>query len=302
MTDVVGVVGLGNMGSAIAQTLTRNGFPIVGCDSSLERRSAVSREFGISSVASADMLPAPRTIVLSLPTPAISRSVIAMAGRTCGEGTTIIETSTVGPADMRSAADVCAEFRMSIIDSAVLAGVEQMVAGRATLLLGGDEEIISEVLPILEGFSAKQISFGELGSGMAAKLVNNAVAHALMSVLVEAGALATAAGLSTDDLLRLLTDEEMGIHRPLRARYATRVRQRDYRGGMPISAARKDSELVLQLAQTHKVPLFAIQAAQSVFDMAEASGLGGLDYSSIAQLWERWGVPAADDAAPRNEP
>ena len=57
---------------------------------------------------------------------------------------------------------------------------------------------------------------------------------------------------------------------------------------MPTEAARKDSTLALALAQTSGVPLFAIQGAHTVYELALAGGLGRLDYASIAQLWEGW--------------
>ena len=44
----------------------------------------------------------------------------------------------------------------------------------------------------------------------------------------------------------------------------------------------------LALAQTSGGPLFAIQGAHTVYELALADGLGRLDYASIAQLWEGW--------------
>ena len=56
-------------------------------------------------------------------------------------------------------------------------------------------------------------------------------------------------------------------------------------------AARKDSVLALALAQDSGVPLFAIQASQTVYDIAAASGYGREDYAAIAKIWADWGVP-----------
>ena len=83
----------------------------------------------------------------------------------------------------------------------------------------------------------------------------------------------------------------MGLHRPLTYRYAERIRQGDYAGGMPLDAARKDSVLALQLAQTLGVPLFAIQGSHSVYDIAAAAGYGRDDYAAVAKLWADWGRP-----------
>ncbi len=71
----------------------------------------------------------------------------------------------------------------------------------------------------------------------------------------------------------------------------------DYEGGMSVEAARKDSTLALSLAQAAQTPLFAIQAAHTVYELAMSAGYDRLDYASIARLWEDWtGNPYADDA------
>ena len=61
---------------------------------------------------------------------------------------------------------------------------------------------------------------------------------------------------------------------------------------MPLDAARKDSVLALQLAQTLGVPLFAIQGSHSVYDIGVAAGYGRDDYAVVAKLWADWGCPA----------
>ena len=116
------------------------------------------------------------------------------------------------------------------------------------------------------------------------------IAH-LELCMLEASALATASGVSCEKLIALLSDKQMGLHRPLTYRYAERIVQGDYAGGMPLDAARKDSVLALQLAQTLGVPLFAIQGSHSVYDMAAAAGYGRDDYAAVAKLWADWGCP-----------
>ena len=76
------------------------------------------------------------------------------------------------------------------------------------------------------------------------------------------------------------------MKRPLSGRLAGRVRERRYDGGMPTEAARKDSALALDMARAGGVPLFAMQAADSVYELALRAGLGRKDYASIATLWE----------------
>src|SRR5215469_11452490 len=159
-----------------------------------------------------------------------------------------------------------------------------MAAGRSTLLVGGKAEDLDAAAGVFAALAPRVLRFGDVGSGMAAKVINNAVAHAVMVILVEAAA----TGVALHDLANLLADPDAGLPRPLTHRFVERVLRADYEGGMPTEAARKDSTLALALAQTSGVPLFAIQGAHTVYELALADGLGRLDYASIAQLWEGW--------------
>jgi 3-hydroxyisobutyrate dehydrogenase-like beta-hydroxyacid dehydrogenase len=113
------------------------------------------------------------------------------------------------------------------------------------------------------------------------------VAHAVYVVLSEAVAMATANEIPIPTLVELLGDPEAGLLRPLTHRVAQRLNDRDFEGGMPVDAARKDSELALRLAQSAGIPLFAIQSAHTVYEIALARGMARADYSVIATLWDR---------------
>ncbi|MQA10563.1 MAG: NAD-binding protein [Pseudonocardiaceae bacterium] len=286
----VGLCGLGNMGSVIAGRLSKE-WPVLGFDLDETRRGAAEREHGVRLVDAARDLADADVVVFSLPTPQASLAVLTELP----PGTVVVETSTVNPADMRRGAATGAR----LVDAAILSGVSQAAAGTAPLLVGGAPEDVDAVWPVLTALSEHIVRCGELGSGMAAKVINNAVAHAVMVVLAEAGAMAAATGVSRAELAGLLGGPDGGLVRPLTHRFTERVLRGDYDGGMPTEAARKDSTLALALAQDAGVPLFAVQAAHTVYELGVSEGLARLDYSAIATLWERWtGQALADPQVP----
>lgn len=286
----IAVYGLGNMGYPIAQRLAGR-FAVAVADLNGEQVARAGAEFSAMPCGTG-ILPAVHAVVMSLPSPAASLAVLESIAPLLARGTVVIETSTINPADVLEQRDLLAGHGIDHIDASVLAGVGQMKSGTASLALGGEPGVIARVQDVLDAISARQIHFGPAGAGAAAKVINNAVAHAVMVVVAEAGSLATAAGVDCGKLIDILSDAQMGIQRPLTHRYAERIRSGDYEGGMPLDAARKDSILALQLAQSFGVPLFAIQASHSVYDMASAAGYGRQDYAAIARLWSDWGRPA----------
>jgi 3-hydroxyisobutyrate dehydrogenase-like beta-hydroxyacid dehydrogenase len=295
----VGLFGLGNMGEAIGARLLRLG-PLLAHDPAEERANEVGRRHGIELASGAEEMGDRDVVVLSLPSPAVSRTVVDTLCSTLRAGTVIIETSTINPSDAWDLGRRCGAASLRMVDAAVLSGVSQMAAGTSMLLVGGDDTDIDAVRPVLDAMTPRQRRFGPLGSGMAAKVLNNAVAHAVMVVLVEAGAMAAATGVRGRDLADLLSAPDAGLTRPLTHRFVERILAADYDGGMPTDAARKDSALALELARDAQTPLFAIQAAHTVYELAVSDGLGRLDYAAIATLWEAWtGRPM--DEAPRGE-
>lgn len=288
----IAIYGLGNMGYLVAARLAHEFSLLVFDPDTVQTQRAVA-ELGAMPIRQPQDVAQADAVVLCLPSPAVSRAVLEQIAPHLPKSKVVIETSTVNPDDVQACERMLTAHGVRIIDASILAGVSQMQAGTATLLLGGDKSVVAEVQPVLDAIAAKQIHFGPVGAGAAAKVINNAVAHAVMIVVAEAGSLATAAGVDCQKLIGLLSDAQMGLHRPLTHRYAERVVQGNYEGGMPLEAARKDSTLALQLAQSLGVPLFAIQGSHSVYEMAAAAGYGREDYAAVARLWADWGRPAA---------
>ncbi|SDB96334.1 3-hydroxyisobutyrate dehydrogenase [Raineyella antarctica] len=286
-TRTVGLVGLGNMGAAVASRLATYG-TLLAYDRDEARRTAVAAKVGATACAGLPEVAAAPVVVLSLPSPKISLAVAAELAETMAPGSLVIETSTVNPSDMEQLARILNARGIRVIDAAILSGVAGMEKGTTTLLTSGDEADLADALPVLEAMTPSIKTYGRLGAGMAAKVINNAVAHAVMVVLSEVAALGASAGISLEELVDLLGDPEAGLIRPLTHRVAERVAQGDYQGGMPTDAARKDSTLALEFAQQAGVPLFAIQGAHTVYELALAGGLARQDYASIASLWEQW--------------
>jgi 3-hydroxyisobutyrate dehydrogenase-like beta-hydroxyacid dehydrogenase len=289
----IGLIGLGNMGIAVAARLATVG-ALRAYDRDPARGAQATGLDGVTVVGSVAESAA-HVVVFSLPTPAASHAVLVELLPHLARGSMVIETSTVNPADAWELHRLCRERDVAFLDAAILSGVGQMHEGRSTLLVGGAEADVATAVPLFEAMAETVRHLGPVGAGMAAKVINNAVAHAVMVVLAEAGALAAATGVAAGDLVEMLKAPDAGLLRPLTHRFAERVVGGDYAGGMPTDAARKDSTLALELAQTSGVPLFAIQAAHTVYEIAARQGLGRDDYAAIARLWEQWtGRPIAE--------
>ena len=277
------------MGAALAKRLTM-GYRVVAFDPDPSRQK-VGAGIGVEVAGSTGAVgEAADVVVLSLPRPEISRGAVADLVDAWGDGGgLVIETSTVTPSDARAMHEACVAGGAQFVDAAILSGVALVEAGGSTFLVGGDEDAVRRAQPVLDAVCLSQRRLGPPGAGMAAKVINNAVAHAVYVVLAEATAMAVATGVPVAELVDMLSAEDGGLMRPLTHRIGERLVDRDFDGGMRTDAAYKDSTLALKVAQEHGVPLFATQAAHTVYEIAAGPmGMGAQDYSVLATLWEQW--------------
>jgi 3-hydroxyisobutyrate dehydrogenase-like beta-hydroxyacid dehydrogenase len=284
--QAIGVIGLGNAGLALATPLLR-GFDVVGYDRD-PKRVELARSTGLRMAASAAEVSRDcEIILLSLPSPAASLAAAGELGQGTLKGRLVIETSTVGPHDIDALRDFAVGHGATVVDSAIIGGVHKLAEGKTTFLVGASARDYERARPILEAAAEEIFHLGETGSGMRAKLVNNAIAHTTMVMLLEGAALAVKAGVPVDVFYTLMR-RESGLMRPLTHRFGERIRQQDFEGGMPTANARKDSALALELARELGVPLFTMQASHTVYEMARSHELDRLDYASISKFWEEW--------------
>ncbi|GAA4323920.1 3-hydroxyisobutyrate dehydrogenase [Pigmentiphaga soli] len=283
---LLGMIGLGNAGMALATALLRH-FDLAGYDRDAGR-CAVGREAGVRVAASAAQVVAAAQIVfLCLPTPEASRAAAAAMAEGPLQGRLIVECSTVSPDDVDWLSGFLAGHGATAVDSAIVGGVHRLSEGRTTFLLGASAVDHERVRPVLERVAEKIFYLGPAGSGMRAKVINNAVAHTTMVMLLETAAMCVKAGLPVELFFELMR-RDSGLSRPLTHRLGERVFRQDFEGGMSTANARKDSALALEMARSMGVPLFTVQAAHSVYEVAMGEDLGALDYASISRLWERW--------------
>ena len=286
MIQSVGVIGLGNAGGAVAGALARS-VPVYGFDVDEARRTAAA-DRGIKCTDSVEQVSGQAAaVLLSLPKPEISLAVTGQLVNSGRPPDLIVETSTVTPQDAIDCCNLCRERDIAFVDAAIAGGVASMAAGKITFFLGGNTDDKAKARPLLELVADSVHDLGPTGAGMGTKVVNNAVMHAVMVVLIEAFAMSGKLGIDSQTMVGILNREE-GLLRPLVHRVQERILAGDYAGGMSVTNARKDSVLALETAQHLGIPLFATLAAHTPYEIAESQGLGDRDYAVLAELWSGW--------------
>ncbi|WP_176593969.1 NAD(P)-dependent oxidoreductase [Sphingobium sp. EM0848] len=194
----VGMIGLGDMGAAIASAILGKGFPMVVYDLRPEAVDALVAK-GARGAASVEALAADcDTAILVVVDDAQVRQVVGQLLARPGSLKSIIVSATVLPGTVSDLAEEAAKQGIALLDAPVTGGAEKASRGIITILVGASAEAMAQCRPVFEAFGANIFHLGPPGAGSAAKLVNNLLSIGGNILLLEAMDLARAYGITED--------------------------------------------------------------------------------------------------------
>ena len=186
-TRRIGWIGLGTMGLPMALRLAdKSGCAVHGCDIVPAAMDAFASMGGIPEPDGAALLENSDVVFLSLPGNALVQETLTDAVRRCRRGTAVVDTSSSLPAVIQSCAAQAAARGVELIDCPVSGGAEAAAEGRLSAMCGGSETALARVSPLLACFAARVTHMGSLGSGYAAKLINNLIVGGEITLIAEA--------------------------------------------------------------------------------------------------------------------
>lgn len=302
----LGFIGIGNMGSRIAQRLIGHGYTLSAYDRNFEKASALAR-YGADPASSIADLTHKSDVVLScLASDEVVRSVyIGPDGvfANARPGSIVLEMSTISPGTSRELSRLGCERRLDILDIAISGSTPAAEQGTLTLLAGGDEKIFHSVSSILRVIARQSFYLGPSGSGTTMKLVVNTLLGVGMQAVAEAVAFGEKAGLDRRLLLEVLA--KTAVIAPALAGKLERVEKNDYSPQFPLQLMNKDFHLILETAAEMKVRMPATTAAFQV-NSAEFGEHADADFSIVVEFMERlasfesWRKSAQADSVDRD--
>jgi len=279
---VVGLVGIGLVGSALAERLLAAGFRVIGHDIVAERRERLMSLGGEAAVSSAGVAAKARRVILSLLTSDIVREVIEGPGGVLEADPLpriIIDTTTGDPEASESMAAKLAQRRIAYLDATIVGSSKQIGQGEGAFLVGGEAEPFEECADLFEALSRKVFHVGPSGAGARAKLVVNLVLGLNRAALAEGLAFGGAIGLEPGRVLPLLMST-MAYSRIMDTK-GRRMVEGDFTPEARLAQHRKDVALILDQARKHGQPLPLSEEHLRLLDAAIAAGDGELDNSAV---------------------
>jgi 3-hydroxyisobutyrate dehydrogenase-like beta-hydroxyacid dehydrogenase len=281
----VGLVGLGRMGSRIAQRLAESGLHVTAWDHNPESVAAAAAA-GITVGASARFVAAAGEIVLTCVTEdAGVRTIYSGPGgflEADVRGKLFVEMSTLRPQTGRELAELVRMRGAAFIDSPVLGSISTIPKGALQALVGGAAEDVERARVVHGPLTRNVFHLGPVGSGYAMKLVQNLGLAAFVETLGEALAMGESEGLTLDAMIGILSQSVTANawiqnRRPVLMGEADDVT-------LDIRTMRKDVVSAVATGTQNGVSMPVAAATLSTYAAAVAAGWGAGDIGQIARF------------------
>lgn len=295
---VVGVVGLGHMGAAIALNLASNGHRVLAYDRDPGRAAALHEE-GVEGMATLAGLGACDAVFTSLPDD-VALEAVALDGlvQVMGPDAVHVSMSTVSPGLSRRLAAAHEARCQGYVAAPVLGNPDLARARQLFVLASGAPAALDRVRDILETLGQRLFVIGaDAGAANLLKLGGNVLTATTLQAMAEVLALMEKGGIDPHAAFDVLTNSlfDSKVHRT----YGGKIVDRRYRpAGMAAPLAVKDLRLALAEAEHTAVPMPSASLVHDRLVGLVAGGWGDLDWSALGLLEARdAGLPVEQPAA-----
>ena len=289
MTSTVAVIGLGAMGLPMATRLAER-FAVRGFDIAAERVALAAEAGATPASSAADAVDGADAVLVAVRTGAQLEALLfgedGLAPH-LAEGAVVILTSTVGTDGIDAIAAQLAAHGAQLVDAPLSGGPVRAGEGDLLIVVGATPTALETARPVLDQLASTLSIVGDKpGDGQALKTVNQLLCGVHIAAAAEALALADALGLDRARTLDALTagaaNSFMLGNRGPRALQAYDEDGAEVLSRLDIFV--KDLGIVGDAARRAHLSTPVAAAAEQLFLLGEAQGLGALDDSAVIRV------------------
>ncbi len=287
----VAFVGLGRMGRGMAARLLDAGHELAVFNRTPDRAHHLVEAGARLASSPRNAADGTSVVVVMVSDDDASRSVwLGADGILAGDpapGSYAVECSTLSYDWVLDLAEAVTASGMRYVDCPVTGLPNAAAAGDLTLLVGGDEDDVAAVRPVLDPLCADLVYFGAVGAGTAYKLVINLMGAVQIAAAAEGLALAERAGLDLDQVAAVLATGQAAS--PQVVRNSRRMVAGDHDRDVVFSGRLRRKDAAYGVALAERLGLAAPLGREALrgLDSLVESGLGDQNESSIIEVARR---------------
>lgn len=278
----IGLVGLGLLGSALADRLLSRGWSVTGFDVAAERRGHLDATGG-TAVNSLSEIASFEFILLSLPTSRVVADVVSSLKPELRSGQTIVDTTTGNPDDVELTAEELTRLNVDYLDATVGGSSQQARDGEAIIMCGGQDDAFARCRPLFDDLATRTFHLGLVGSGSRMKLAVNLVLGLNRAVLAEGLMFAESLGLDLTTTLEVLKSGPTWSR--VMDTKGEKMLQSDFSPQARVAQHLKDVRVILEAGSNTGARLPLSSVHQTLLEELVESGSGDLDNSAIIKAF-----------------
>jgi len=279
----VGFIGLGAMGLPMAANLVRKGFAVSAFDLDAAKVAQLAELGAHAASSSAEAARGKDVVFTMLPeTRHVEQVVLGPAGilATMERGSVLVDMSTIDPSGTDRVAAACADRGVRFSDCPVGRLVSHAERGESRFMIGGDDEVVSTIDPLLHAMGTAFYRCGPAGMGTRMKIVNNYMLLVTAQVVSESLVLGSKLGLGPE-IIKDVTAGTTATNGQLQIAFPSKVLKGDTEPGFTIDLTFKDLSLAMTAAAQSRIGLPVGAAAHAVVGAARATKYAAKDFSAL---------------------
>ncbi len=283
---MIGFIGLGIMGSSMAENLVKKGFELIVHNRTKDKAEELIKKGAVWVDSPQEVAEQADIVFTMLANPKVVEEVALGDNgflNHIAKGKLWVDCSTVDPTFSRKMAAEAGKRGVRFMDAPVTGSRLPAKRGELVFLVGGSQENMQEVEPMLKAMG-KEISYqGVIGQGTSMKVIINLMLAQSMAAFAEAVRLGEALGLEKETVVDTLLNGPTTA--PFLKAKKDKVMSQDFSADFPLEHMQKDLQLVSQAAFENNIALPIANAAKELYMMAKQNGFGNQDFSAIYQLF-----------------
>jgi 3-hydroxyisobutyrate dehydrogenase-like beta-hydroxyacid dehydrogenase len=286
MANIIGIIGLGIMGGAMARNLIAGGWTVLGYDTNADQLASLEAS-GLVSCHSVAALAAEAPVILtSLPSPKAVHLTAQAIAASRAPPRIVIEASTLALDDKMAFAATLEAAGHIPLDCPISGTGAQAEARDLVIFASGNSEAIEKLRPCYAAFTKAVHDVGAYGNGTKMKFVANLLVAIHNVASAEAMVLGMKAGLDPAQIAALIPGGAGGS-RIFELRAPMMAAEKYLPATMKIDIWQKDMDVIGRFATSLGVPTPTFSATIPIYAAAQAQGLGAEDTAAVCAVLER---------------
>ncbi len=285
MSERIGFIGLGHMGSAMAGSLLKAGYSMIAYNRTAAKIEPLLAQGASQASQPAEVVTPGGIVITMVAHDRALETIVAADGflEKLGQNGVHLSMSTVSPATARAMSELHAKHGSTYVAAPVFGRPDAAALQKLVVCVAGASAAKERVQPILRALGQTVFDFGEEAAmANVVKVCGNFMIAAAMEAMAEAMTLVEKNQIDRSAFIDMLSQTIFAA--PIYQNYGKMIAEKRYMpAGFELVLGLKDINLVLDTAEQSKVPMPFASLLHDRFMTNVAKGRGDIDWSGIAQ-------------------